>query len=145
MAASYRHTQGGGVTLVALGAMLIVTLLLATTPEGRSIALAVAAILAVCLLLFYGLTIEIDEEAVVARFGLGLIRKRFPLARIQGVRTVRNKWWYGFGIRLTPHGWMFNISGLDAVELELEGGKKWRLGTDQPAELRDAIRRGVEG
>jgi hypothetical protein len=30
---------------------------------------------------------------------------------------------------------MYNVWGLDAVELELQSGKKFRIGTDEPAEL----------
>lgn len=52
---------------------------------------------------------------------------------------MRNKWWYGWGIRLTPHGWLYNVSGLDAVELHLTGGRKVRLGTAEPAQLSRAI------
>ena len=47
------------------------------------------------------------------------------------VEQGRNSWWYGWGIRLTPHGWMWNISGLDAVELTYRNGKKFRIGTDE--------------
>jgi hypothetical protein len=34
---------------------------------------------------------------------------------------------------------MYNVAGLDAVELVLASGKKFRIGTDQPDELRSAI------
>jgi hypothetical protein len=36
---------------------------------------------------------------------------------------------------------MWNISGLDAVELDYLDGRKFRIGTDQPEELADAITR----
>jgi len=34
---------------------------------------------------------------------------------------------------------MYNVAGLEAVELVLASGKKFRIGTDQPAELANAI------
>ena len=34
---------------------------------------------------------------------------------------------------------MWNISGLDAVELEYKDGKKFRIGTNQPQKLCQAI------
>ena len=71
----------------------------------------------------------------------GLIRKRFPIGDIHGARIVQNKWYYGWGIRLTPHGWLFNVSGFDAVELELKNKRKFRIGTDDPQELLMAIQR----
>jgi hypothetical protein len=59
---------------------------------------------------------------------------------IRDARAVRNRWFYGWGIRLTPHGWMFNVSGLDAVELDLPNGRRFRNGTDEPERLLAAIR-----
>jgi hypothetical protein len=43
------------------------------------------------------------------------------------------------GIRKIPGGWLYNISGADAVELTLKGGKRCRIGTDVPEELERAI------
>ncbi|MDY7014940.1 MAG: hypothetical protein SVX43_15355 [Cyanobacteriota bacterium] len=55
--------------------------------------------------------------------------------------AVKNPWYYGWGIRLTPRGWLFNVSGLDAVEISLNSGRHFRIGTDRPRELERAIRR----
>ena len=59
--------------------------------------------------------------------------------QIADARQVRNRWYYGWGIRRVPGAWMFNISGLDAVELTLRSGKRFRLGTDDPQGLVFAI------
>jgi hypothetical protein len=56
-------------------------------------------------------------------------------------RIVRNRWWYGFGIRLIPHGSLWIVWGLDAVELNLVTGKVLRIGTDEPGALLAAIAR----
>jgi hypothetical protein len=45
------------------------------------------------------------------------------------------------GIHLTPYGWLYNFSGLDAVAITLRNGRKFELGTDDPQGLVDAIRR----
>ena len=140
----YQHTQSGHVILLALAVVVAAILLLPPETTHPAIRLALPLGAAALAGLFDWLTVTVDGEGVTARFGLGVIRRRFPLERIQAVRTVRNRWWYGYGIRLTPHGWMFNVSGLDAVELTLEGGRKFRIGTNHPAELRDAIRRAAE-
>ena len=71
------------------------------------------------------------------------MQQSIPLAEIAGVAAVRNEWWYGWGVRKTPHGWLFNVSGLDAVEVTQTGGAKTRLGTDEPAVLRAAIEAAV--
>ena len=46
---------------------------------------------------------------------------------------------------MTPSGWMFNVSGLDAVELELVNGKRFRIGTEDPSEVVEAIERSQAG
>ena len=43
---------------------------------------------------------------------LGVIRKRVRLAEIVGCEPIRIRWWYGWGIHLTPCGWLYNVSGL---------------------------------
>jgi hypothetical protein len=137
----YRRTQPG---------VLLVTMLLlgiATTGaiwlwSGRHLVPAiVAALLLVLLVIFRSLTIEIDGDELRCYFGDGLIRRRFPLADIVSATAVRNRWYHGWGIRLTPTGWMFNVSGLDAVELTLSNGKRFRIGTDDPGPVIEALER----
>ena len=96
-------------------------------------------ILFLAALLFYNLTVEVDDTEVRFAFGIGLIRKNYPLSDIAACQPVRNRALYGWGIHLTPHGWLYNVSGLDAVEIEFGNGKKIRLGTDEPAQLARAI------
>jgi hypothetical protein len=44
----------------------------------------------------------------------------------------------GWGIRALHKGWLWNIAGLDAVELELKTGRVFRIGTDD-ADVDDLI------
>ena len=71
--------------------------------------------------------------------GIGLIHKRFTLADVQSAAVVGNRWWYGWGIKRTPHGWLFNISRFEAVEIQMANGKNYRIGTDEPDALLAAI------
>lgn len=91
-------------------------------------------------LVFGWLTVEITADTVRLRFGIGLIRRAWPLADIAGVRPVRNALWTGWGIR---SGWdyaLYNVSGRDAVELTFRDGRsRVRIGTDQPAALVAAL------
>lgn len=93
---------------------------------------------------FHALTIRVDEAAVSWRFGPGLFRKSVPVSEIVGAVPVRNRWWYGWGIRYTSHGWLYNVDGLDAVEITRQNGKTFRLGTDEPDALASAIRARME-
>ena len=142
----YEHTQPGTLIRWIMGIVIVgLTVLMAAVKVWshpiyiQLIPVASVAMLIICLALFHSLTVEIDETNMTVRFGPGPIRKVFLLNEIRSARVVRNKWWYGWGIRLTPHGWLYNVSGLDAVELELKDEKKFRVGTDRPEELLAAI------
>ena len=63
----------------------------------------------------------------------------FSTRDIVGFRQVRNKWYFGWGLRKLQHGWMYNVWGLDAVELDLTDGKKFTIGTDEPEDLVAAL------
>ena len=124
---------------LAIPAAAMLAAVLAGAP--RMPLLALAGLFVLLVLLFGSLTVTVGRAAVSIRFGIGLIGRRFALADIRAVRAVRNEWYYGWGIRLLPRGWLYNVSGLDAVELEMANGKAHRVGTDEPAALAAAIER----
>jgi len=135
MTPRYSHTQMGWVIIgFVLAAIIIITAVL-IFHEFHWIAFLAAAVLLTLLLLFASLTVVGYETCLEIRFGIGLVRKRFAFKDIQSCKKVRNSPAYGFGIRLIPGGWLYNVSGLDAVELQIKSGKKYRIGTDVPDEL----------
>jgi hypothetical protein len=102
----------------------------------------VAIIVIVTLILFSSLTIQVDDGALGWWFGPGspgLIRKAVALSDVSEAAVVRNPWWYGWGIHLTPRGWLYNVAGSGAVEVTLRTGARFRLGTDEPDVLAQAI------
>lgn len=136
---TYRHTQFGTISVVITIAILPLVFLPAWLAGADTVAGLIAILLLGILVLFYNLTVEIDAEHLRISFGIGLIRKRFPLDQIDTCQPVRNSWLYGWGIRLTPRGWLYNVSGLDAVELKMKSGKTCRIGTDEPEVLAAAL------
>jgi hypothetical protein len=112
---------------------------------GRPFVTATLVLMALLIPVFGWLSVTVDEETVTARFGMGLIRKKIPLRDIKSAERVRNQWWYGWGIRMGPSGWIYSVSGLDAVEIELRDGSCFRIGTDDPEELLSAIRSAMFG
>ncbi len=137
----YRREQLGTVLLLAFGinAIVVVALWVLEPEVGSRVGAILLPFLLILALLFWRLTVTVTVNEVVVSFGVGVIRKRFRIADIRDARAVRNRWYYGWGIRYTPHGWMFNVSGLDAVELELSNNTKFRIGTDEPHQLVAAI------
>jgi hypothetical protein len=82
----------------------------------------------------------VNDTEIRWYFGSGLWDYRVVLSDIEGVRIVRNSWLNGFGIRMRP-GWrLYNVSGLDAVELRLNTGDIRRIGTDDPQGLAAALK-----
>jgi len=139
----YRHRQVGTLILYALGlsaAMFVALLAIVQSGPGTAVVGVVLIILLVCLFLFWSLTVEVTSEHLAVWFGPGVIRKVFPMEKIRDAQIVRNPWYYGWGIRLTPHGWLFNVSGFDAVELQFQDNRRFRIGTDEPQQLLAAIR-----
>lgn len=142
---AYEHTQSGtlmrvifGWGAVACGA--IAALLALHGPSSARVPVLIGSVLVVCLFLFHSLTVNVSRDCIMLRFGIGLIRKRFAVTDVRNAVIVRNRWYYGWGVRLTPHGWLYNVSGLDAVEIEFRNGRRYRIGTDEPAELLAAIK-----
>ena len=143
----YSHTQFGWMTTIALvGAMAAFNAAwdkLGPASPGKGTLEFVMTLLGLMLLLFGWLTVKVDNEAVTARFGIGLICKKIRISDIQSAIQVRNKWYYGWGMRMGPWGWMYNVSGLDAVEITMKNGGKFRVGTDEAEALARAIKQKI--
>ncbi len=136
----YEHTQTGNYML--FGLLLFVALLFyALASNGNYPGIFVFwAILALVFLNFRSLTVSVSYEAVMLSYGLGMIKKRFNAKDIVSAEQVRNKWWWGWGIRYIGEGFLYNVYGLDAVRIVLSNGKVARIGTDDPANLLNAVR-----
>jgi hypothetical protein len=139
---AYHHTQRG--TIIVGGAavaLFFIFFSLWDTEQPDPVKLGVLAVLALALVLFNSLTVEVKNNSLVCRFGVGLIQKKFPLSEIKGVCVVQNPWYSGWGIRWRPGRYvLWSVSGFQAVELALKDGNRFRIGTDEPEELLNAIR-----
>ena len=110
--------------------------------EGReNLWMVFALVCLIVMTLFYGLKTEVNDDHIILKFGIGIIKKRIALNNIERVSVVRNKWYYGLGIRFYGKGWLWNIRGLDAVELKFkESNWKFRIGTSRPNDLEKSIK-----
>lgn len=129
----YEHRQWGlamlFVLLAALEILLVVHHFVAFSPVLLG---GLLCVLAVVILLFSSMTIRVDESEVMWFFGPGVFKKRVALSDIHHCKTVKNPIWMGLGIHAFGTGWIYNVSGLLGVELELTSGAFIRLGSDQP-------------
>jgi hypothetical protein len=135
----YHHTQRGIFTLaVCLGSAGFVAAVLWRTGQPAMI-ITLIVLLAVAFV-FSSLTVDVGANELRWHFGPGFWTYRLPLTEIQGIAIVRNHWWNGFGIRRRPGFRLYNVSGLDAVELRLKSGDIRRIGTDDPEGLAAALK-----
>ncbi len=136
----YQSTQMGTLVALILFLTIVMTAMIGYSSGWHPAILVFGMVMIAVLVIFRSLTIEIDSSELRCYFGDGLIRRRIPLTDIADAVAVRNKWYYGWGVRLIPSGWMFNVSGLDAVELTFVSGKRFRIGTDRPQEVIEALK-----
>lgn len=139
----YEHTQPGYVTGPALAAGAAIAYFSSRAEHGSVDwgGLALTGGLAVGAVLFSSLTVTVTDEALQFYFGPGFWTRRIPLRDIQKAESVRNPAWYGWGIRYTFRGWLYNVSGLGAVELTVQGEGRLRIGTDEPERLAQVLER----
>jgi hypothetical protein len=137
---TYRHTQPG--TLMLTTGLLIGTLGVVISWTSGRWAPAVVMILinVVIAALFSSLTVEVGGGELRWYFGPGLWSYRLPIADIKDVGIVRNHWWNGWGIRMAPGFRLYNVFGLDAVELRVGPNDIRRIGTDDPQGLAEALK-----
>ena len=143
--AVYRHTQLAWVLAGAMALGLLAAVAVPFfVPEGAMRApwwtpWLLVAVLATGLLLFGWLTVEVDDRRVHLRFGIGAFRRTVPLGDIRSCDRVRTRLRWGWGIRWTPAGWLYNVSGRRAVRLELASERPVMIGTGDPRGLHEAI------
>jgi hypothetical protein len=143
----YEHTQAGWpirISFIGLAFGLLAMLALpdfAQLPIARAV-LVTGAVFAGLLGWVWGsMTIRILEGALCIRFGPGWPRKTVPLSDIAAVEITRTSFIEGWGVHRTRRGWLYNVSGYDAVLLKLASGSNLLVGSDEPRRLQAALQR----
>lgn len=155
MSAEYKYTQVGFVTIIMILLVGAFTWFIfdAAIKSSESqlalmlkvIGLVVAGFFVLVLAAFYSFTIQVAAGELSFWFGFGVARKSITLQDIHSVEVVKNPWYYFWGIKSTPGGWLFSIApGGRAVELVVADGKLIRLCTNQLEELKQSLAEMVE-
>lgn len=151
---TYKHTQVGSLMLVVTLFVLVLFVWAQITARaeppsvdsGANFAVtAIMALIVFILASFVTLTASIDENCLRIKFGYGIFSKKFPLNGIVSAQSVKNHWYYGWGVKVWfwPYMWIYSVSGFDAVEIIMRNGKRYRIGTDAPSALEAAIKQAV--
>jgi len=110
--------------------------------SGNNLLVTAIMVLIIFILASFGtLQVIVDEKYLRIKFGYGIYQKKFSLNDITSAKTVKNHWYYGWGIRgwLWPKMCIYNVSGFEAVEIILKNGKIYRIGTDEPKKMEQTI------
>ena len=143
--AVYRHTQLAWVLAGAMALGLLAAVAVPFfVPEGAMRApwwtpWLLVVVFAVGLLLFGWLTVEVDGREIRLRFGVGAFRRTVPVGEVSRCERVRTRLWWGWGIRWTPAGWLYNVAGREAVRLELLRERPVIIGSDDADALMAVI------
>jgi hypothetical protein len=147
----YEHTQAGWPMRVAFLAGALTFFAMSFLQDLRQSGYAQFAMLGGALLmvvvgwLWSSLTVRIVDGTLHLRFGPGFPRKSVSLADIAAVEVTRTTFWEGWGVHLTRRGWLYNVSGFDAVLVRQHDGKSFMVGTDEPRRLKAALERALAG
>jgi hypothetical protein len=140
-----KFTQFGTFSVAVMLPIFVFVLVMMFTaglndPIQAAIFGVVALTFLICLLVFYKLTIYVDDEFVGFKLGAGFVKKKYPISDIKSCRPVNNSLIYGIGIRKIPNGWLYNVSGLGAIELTFRNKKSVvRIGTNNPEKVAESI------
>jgi hypothetical protein len=140
----YEHTQYGytgiltTIFVVVTGAMALPSIFAESQLSGL-LSVGFLIILVAITFWFSRLVVIVAGGEVTTTFGIRKPHRVIQLSSVKTVSRVRNTWIQGWGIRKISNGWMYNVWGLDAVELELVSGHVFRIGTNEPEQLQTAI------
>lgn len=101
----------------------------------------ITVVIIVIMLLFYKLKVKIDSEGIHLIYGVGLICINLKPEEVIKVEPTRMPFYYGYGIRFTPRGMLYNIQGTHVVKLTYVKQKQMIvfIGTAHAQELANAI------
>jgi hypothetical protein len=141
----YSHRQTGWVIITVMVATLtpIFYFVPARAWQHPVFVISMGFTILMCML-FSSLKVEETGDNLKISFGPGFPRKNIPFADIASCEKVSYHWIVGYGIHLISGGWMYNVSGNQAVKLNLRNGKVYQVGTDEPDQLMAVIRRRLE-
>lgn len=143
MSNDYEHTQPGTLMIVvgAISVLVAAAAAYGNAGSARWVGLIIVLVMLITTWLFSSLTVIVNSKEMRWYFGPGIWTYRAALSNIESSHVVRNSWFNGWGIRAARGFRLYNVSGLDAVELKLQNGEIRRIGTDDPAGLAAALQR----
>lgn len=138
--ADYRHVQAGTLLIALFSVPFAICMASAIThPHLRGFQLGICIVLGILIVLFSSLTTEVSKTGLAWNFGFGFFRKQIDLREIESAEITRSSWIDGWGIHYTRRGWIYNVSGFNAILVRRRNGKSVLIGTNDPVGLWEAL------
>ena len=147
----YRHTQTSlkaRLMFIPLAALVVALALPhAADPLPMIVILcAVLAFMALVIVVFTSLTVELTDDALTLSFPFGIMRREIPRTDIVRAERTRLPWYLGAGVKWEG-SWSTGGASTttylawpcDGVALTLRDGKGLQIGTDDPEGLLRAL------
>lgn len=140
----YRHRQIGWPKTLLLGS-IILFLLVRSILNGAFTLPTAGLILGLfgLLLAAPSMTVLVTSGFLEHYFGFGALRNRIPLREIQSTEVTRMPL-LGWGMRHTPEGLLWRVSGTRGLAIKLVDGQRFFVGTNDVDELQAAISQAKE-
>lgn len=136
----YKHTQHvPSIILTACGMLGSFAAQKAPKPLRTVTGLSIAGVLYT----FRCLTVTVDQSNIIMDFGKWLRVKTIPLDSVESCKIKETNALIGWGIHFVGDGWLYRVSGQDAVRVKLKTGQRIYIGSDEPIELADAINKSI--
>ena len=133
----YKQTEINYTLIIIL---LVISAFIIFSPELANLKLIIISINLLIAVLFFTLTIVINEQKLRWYFGFGIISKQVELSQITDTSEYQTKWYQGIGIRMLSDGWLYNASVGKAVKITLTDGKNIYLGCKDAGALQKALK-----
>lgn len=142
-ASRYEETQMAVAMPWVVCGILLAAMVIGVAAAGEWLVLLaflpVFAVIVALMLAFGRLDVTVGAGNLEWAFRWGVWRKRVALRDVATVRATRVPWWYGWGVSLTPRGWLYNVRGRGAVAVTARSGRTVLIGSDRPERLAEAI------
>lgn len=112
------------------------------SPIPLSATITTSLIIVGIILLFFKLTLTIDDVNIKVSFGIGLIKKSIALKDInlQTTEELKTPWNFGIGMRVTKYGLLYNTKPGVAIKLNYKNSEKaFLVGTDNFDKIRKIL------
>lgn len=137
----YEHRQVGVWMLVPAAIIVTGSIFFWHSQSGSPVKFIVFPVAIVAMLLFSVLLTGVDARGVSWKFVAGFPSGFIPFEEIAAAEITHTSLFEGIGIHWTIwHGWLWNVSGFQAVMIRKRSGQRITIGTDDPHGFCDAIR-----